>query len=338
MSAEQALLIVRGITRAAEGNEDGTEETREKLRVAAGKVCNSLMFFIEHPDNRVQSHCANTLKKCYERYPCSISDENMVLVRRAYQNCIKTAEENTLRGENETALKLFAWIVSRADGADFARAQDLEEPGVGAKDQGGQVAVKASSQKDDEQLRSAVLAEVIKLPQVVSVTFEADFVVVSTKTLADSRNANFLADLLRTMMEQGAHEVSLVNPHTRGAGGSSATSSTDVPADGEREEDLGKADAVPGYLDDELDQGAAERHGAERQEGELSAPHWTFFAQQSWLDQRRLQEYDDDPSISARLAKKKEQQRQKREEEKSRIGRFASWLGWKKDVIEEVKA
>mmetsp|Transcript_28746 Transcript_28746/g.67610 ORF Transcript_28746/g.67610 Transcript_28746/m.67610 type:complete len:337 (-) Transcript_28746:65-1075(-) len=336
MSAEQALLIVRGITRAADVAEDGTAETEERLRVASGKVCHSLMFFIEHPDNRVQCHVANTLKKCYERFPCSISDENMVTVRQAYANCIKTAAENTLQDDNETALKTLAWIVSRADGADFARAQDLEEVEVGAKDQGGQVAVKASSQKDDEQLRSAVLAEVIKLPQVVSVTLEADFVVVSTKTLADSRNANFLADLLRTMMEQGVHDVSLVNPHTRGAGGSSATSSTDVPADGE--EDLGKADAAPGYLDDDLDQGAAERHGAERKEGERSAPQWTFFAQQTWLDQRRLQEYDDDPSIATRLAKKKEQQRQKREEEKSRIGRFASWLGWKKELIEEVKA
>ncbi|CAE7040697.1 unnamed protein product [Symbiodinium sp. CCMP2456] len=117
-----------------------------------------------------------------------------------------------------------------------------------------------------------------------------------------------------------------------------------------------EADAVPGYLDDELDQGAAERpelggaslqpgpwHGAERQEGKgpsigfktestivaVFCPERgiraetlrTFFAQQSWLDQR--------------LAKKKEQQRQKREEEKSRIGRFASWFGWKKEVIEE---
>ncbi|CAE7196165.1 unnamed protein product [Symbiodinium sp. CCMP2592] len=123
----------------------------------------------------------------------------------------------------------------------------------------------------------------------------------------------------------------------------SATSSEDVDiglqcAQLNFEDVLVRVEAAPGYLDDDLDQGAAERHGAERKEGERSAPQWTFFAQQTWLDQRRLQEYDDDPSISARLAKKKEQQRQKREEEKSRIGRFASWLGWKKELIEEVKA
>ncbi|CAE7311826.1 unnamed protein product [Symbiodinium natans] len=85
---------------------------------------------------------------------------------------------------------------------------------------------------------------------------------------------------------------------------------------------------VPGYLDDELDKGAAERYGAEHQRQGDSMPQWTFFAQQNWMDQRRLQEYDDDPSIAARLAKKKKQQQQKREEETSRRSWFASWLGW----------
>ncbi|CAE7311859.1 unnamed protein product [Symbiodinium natans] len=175
MSAEQALQIVRGISQAAEIESAGTDNA-EGLREAAGRVCASLMFFLEHPDSRVQVHCAGTMKKCFERYSDAISAEDMVKVRRAYTRCIQTAKENTLDGDRQVALRILGWIVSRADGEDYARAQNDEEEDLvtcPAKDRGGQVAVKAVGQKDDEELRAGLLAEVIKLPQVVSVTFEA---------------------------------------------------------------------------------------------------------------------------------------------------------------------
>ncbi|CAE7384575.1 unnamed protein product [Symbiodinium pilosum] len=345
MSAEQALQIVRGISSAVTGVERSDANDQE-MRAAAGRVCTSLMFFIEHPDSRVQVHCVGMVRKCYERYRDAISEEDMPKVRQAYANCVKMAAEDTLIEDKKTALNMLGWIVSRADGAEFARSYHDDELDVTskAKDQGGQVALKEPLQQDNEELRASLLEQVIKMPQVVSVTFEAEFVIVATRTAADARNANFLADLLNVMMEQGAHGVSLVNSRTCGTsaltGGSCATSSTAMPAEGGRQEESNKAGqdqdqeaTVPAYLDDELDQGAAERLGAEHlQQGDSSLPQWTFFSQQSWLDQRKLQEYEDDPSIAARLAKKKQQQQQKHEEETSRISRFTSWLvGWQKD-------
>jgi len=60
-------------------------------------------------------------------------------------------------------------------------------------------------------------------------------------------------------------------------------------------------------------------------------PNWSFFSQSHWMAGRRMQQFDDDPSIGARLAKAKQREKEKREEEKSKLssltGRLSSLWG-----------
>jgi len=87
----------------------------------------------------------------------------------------------------------------------------------------------------------------------------------------------------------------------------------------------------PGYLDDDDDEvnevndvcaGNAAANGFVGQ----GPPQWSFFAQTNWMTGRRVQEFDDDPTIAARLAKAKqrvaEREAERREEQKSTLGRL----------------
>jgi len=54
---------------------------------------------------------------------------------------------------------------------------------------------------------------------------------------------------------------------------------------------------------------------------------WSFFAQTNWMTGRQVLEFDNDPTIAARLQRVKARQEEKRQEEKSTLGRLTSWLG-----------
>eukprot|EP00929_Paragymnodinium_shiwhaense_P068690 TRINITY_DN34594_c0_g1_i1.p1 TRINITY_DN34594_c0_g1~~TRINITY_DN34594_c0_g1_i1.p1 ORF type:complete len:439 (+),score=123.99 TRINITY_DN34594_c0_g1_i1:226-1542(+) len=60
------------------------------------------------------------------------------------------------------------------------------------------------------------------------------------------------------------------------------------------------------------------------------APAWSFFAQTNWMTGRRVQEYDDDPTIASRLARAKQKERERKaaqaNEQKNVIGRLFGGL------------
>eukprot|EP00927_Polykrikos_kofoidii_P077136 TRINITY_DN74110_c0_g1_i1.p1 TRINITY_DN74110_c0_g1~~TRINITY_DN74110_c0_g1_i1.p1 ORF type:complete len:384 (+),score=79.57 TRINITY_DN74110_c0_g1_i1:246-1397(+) len=104
-------------------------------------------------------------------------------------------------------------------------------------------------------------------------------------------------------------------------------------------------DEEPGYLDDDedevIDAGIPGSGGAAGDAGMaqgningalggrpsgLSGQQWSFFAQSNWMTGRRVQEFDDDPTIASRLRKAKQKDSDKRQAEKSRIGRLFSSL------------
>eukprot|EP00435_Cladocopium_sp_Y103_P029633 s2083_g7.t1 len=95
-------------------------------------------------------------------------------------------------------------------------------------------------------------------------------------------------------------------------------------------------EADPAYLDDEneLKDRVGLDGGEPTSEGRAGAgapgaavPQWTFFSQRNWMMERRLQEYEDDPTIASRLANKKKQQQKKREEDTKRFRWLSSWIG-----------
>lgn len=55
-------------------------------------------------------------------------------------------------------------------------------------------------------------------------------------------------------------------------------------------------------------------------------PQWSFFSQGYWLTGRRAQEFEDDPTVAARLVKAKLRHEQRKLEERSRFGRLLSAL------------
>jgi len=120
-----------------------------------------------------------------------------------------------------------------------------------------------------------------------------------------------------------------------------ASAATAAAAAMPAEED--EEDVEPAYLDDDEDEddddasaapgnglagGAGRSPAASFGGGTVGAvgPNWSFFSQTHWISGRKMQEYDEDPTISARLAKAKQREEERRREEKSRLGKVSSWL------------
>jgi len=213
----------------------------------------------------------------------------------------------------------------------------------------------------DSKVKAAILEKVVALRGVVSVTFEGDLIIVSTRTPAIAADAGFLADLLVSVKEQGLQGVSLISAAAAGVQGSANEGSDDAIArlpestgvvDTRQEEREGEADldagaddgddAEPAYLDDEEDEEAiglgadGQCHGGPRFGGArvgvgVGGPaqggaQWSFFSQSNWMTGRRMQEFGDDPTIAARLAAAKRREEERRQENKSRLGQLSTWL------------
>merc|ERR1719476_775983 len=175
---------------------------------------------------------------------------------------------------------------------------------------------------------------------VVSVTFEGPYVIVATKNEAIAADTGFSADLLMAVRAQGLEGVTLIGasnnggvdalPGTsdnNGCGASAAPSFAVIDGDHDNDDE-----GEPAYLDDDEDEvvlGGDYDGPSGLGGGPLGAggAQWSFFAQSNWMTGRRLQEFGDDPTIAARLAKAKRKEEEKKEQDKSRISVISSWLG-----------
>eukprot|EP00931_Biecheleriopsis_adriatica_P007369 TRINITY_DN108659_c0_g1_i1.p1 TRINITY_DN108659_c0_g1~~TRINITY_DN108659_c0_g1_i1.p1 ORF type:complete len:374 (+),score=109.86 TRINITY_DN108659_c0_g1_i1:29-1150(+) len=370
MAAGAALGVVKQIQALADG--PPTPEMRDCL----GQVVASLLFFLDHPDSRVRMNAARTLLKLTTGYPDDMLNLDLSRARSALERCQASLAE----GNNDTDSEEFQdLLTSLLEGSTNGHSKDARrsDPATSSaaaaatssekKQQRGEVVLKVGDAADSK-VRAAMLDKVVAVAGVVSLTFEGEFVIVSTRSPDVAADASFLADLLSAVKKQGVEGVSLVSAAAAGdraastsaasdttARGSSVAASSSAPPEAAPTLDGDEAEeGEPAYLDDEEDQVMSESAGSSSQkpkppsgpesasggyasaggfvEGVGSAPQfgnapqWTFFSQNTFMTGRRIQEFDDDPSISARLAKKKKQEQQKRSEEKSRLGRLSSWL------------
>lgn len=212
----------------------------------------------------------------------------------------------------------------------------------------GEIALKASGTD-----RAALLSKVVSMQGVVSVTFEGDLVIVNTRTRAVSADESFRADLLAAV-QSASYDAAKGDPDgsTNGAAGvgggaardtagASATQGTGANADeGANDESVlvnDDDDVEPMYLDDEEEEdtkpparspfvggGASPTYSGLG--GGAGSPTWSFFSQSNWMTGRKVQEFDDDPTIAARLARAKKREEEKRKEEASKIGFISSWF------------
>lgn len=244
------------------------------------------------------------------------------------------------------------------DEAKEALLQESQPAPASSSTAGGRGEVVLKAPNADAKLKAAILERVVAISGVVSVTFEGEFVIVSACSAAVASDAGFLADLLAVMKTQGIDGVSLVtagspsSPSGSGGGGpfsgslrsslcpgsavESAIGSTVAPESARAEEDDDEDEGEPAYLDDDEDEVVVSASGGAAPFGAPGSPgagplaggaKWSFFSQNNWMTGRKVQEFDDDPTIAARLAKAKRREEAKKEESRSRLGFISSWLG-----------
>jgi len=220
----------------------------------------------------------------------------------------------------------------------------------------GEVVLKVG-ENADSKMKAGILERVVTLAGAMSVTFEGPYVIVSTRSPAIAQDAGFLAQLLTAVQKQGIEGVSLVSASGAGGGALAAgstegadtrgnTASTGLSSQSGKSEETEPVgvqdeedDDEPAYLDDDDDEEDSIQGGGTAQGMPTGAPfgggqfvgpgaaNWSFFSQQHWMTGRRLQEFDDDPTIAARLAKAKRREEEKKKEEKSRLGKIFSAFG-----------
>lgn len=341
MAAAAALNVVKQIEGLADA--PATSQMRDCL----GQLVTSLQFFLDHPDNRVRVGSARTLLKLSRGYGDDFRKNDLTKVQAALERT---------RGEEADEPELLKLLVDIMEPSSVTAATeacssntDSTAPASGStelppKDNPGQVVLTLSDESDDKA-KASITTKIIGVPGVVSVTLhENRHVIVTAKNTDMAKDPSFLEDL-QGAIEKGTDGNTLKVQSTERikqsqSGGASGSSDKDKPEDTDlapksSQVDLDE-DIEPTYLDDEdePEQSGGPAGGFSSSAGINSAginsagvPQWSFFSQSNWMTGRRVQEFDDDPTIAARLARAKQRAEERREEERSRIGFMSRWLG-----------
>lgn len=337
MAADAALKVVKQIQALADGPK--TPEMRDCL----GHVVSSLQFFLDHPDSRVRTSSARAMLKLASGYTDDFRRLDLTKTSAAHARAMRAASEGDAEQDVQDLGALLTEILQAA-GVEcsapavprvVARSGEASAP-VGAAassstavpsslETRGEVVLRVSDPSDGK-IKGAILESVVKVNGVVSVTVEGAHIVVNTRSTAVAADAGFLADLLTSVKAQGAVGIQLVTSSTAP---SAAAGPSYLEPSGAADDD--EDDAEPAYLDDDEDELADDAAGEPggRPGGGLGGQpqQWSFFSQNNWMTGRRVQEFNDDPTIVARLAKAKEREEERKRDEAGRIGRFAAWWG-----------
>jgi len=263
----------------------------------------------------------------------------------------------TLVGDAIKAAVAAPAVAEDTESADAASPSDAGPP---AADGRGEVVLKIG-EETEAKVKARILEKVVAVNGVLSVAFEGPFIIVSTRTQSLASDALFLADILAGVKQVGIEGVSLVRTSSGTSAealppqagrhnlAEAAEASDDVVAvhDEDDEDDLC---SEPQYLDEQDDDEAFGGTGGSAFGGGSgfgspggggfgggasgagdNAPlppggQYSFFAQSHWMTGRQMQEFGDDPTIAARLAKAKQRQEAKRDEERSKLSRLTSWF------------
>lgn len=294
-----------------------------------------MQHFLEHPEAQVRVNSARTLGKLARGYPDDLRALDLSKAKYALEVSTAAAQSGDSDAEAQRAMLEDAFVFlglveSRSCGGSSGAASSTSgAPGqLGAappaRNQRGEVCLKVVD-PTDAHAKGGVLEALVAIPGVVSVTFEGPYIVVSTRTLANSVDVVFRAELLDAVRNQGLTSVK-IEEHASAEG----TSCFDDSACEEIAYVDDEADGEPAYLDDDEDDlspvanGRAGSGGG--QPGDASYPHWSFFSQTNWMTGRRVYEYGDDPTIAARLAKAKKAEEERKQVQKSGFSRLFSML------------
>lgn len=322
MAAQQAFNVVKQIEALADG--PATPELRECL----GQLVSSLQFFLDHPDSRVRLGSARALLKLAKGFSEDFAHKDLSKAKEALVKAQSSeeGEDKELEGllaetldmdsRRQSARKEPEQEAAAATPAEAPSATSTEAPTAeqAGEEKVAEVVLQMGADTDSA-IKAKILEKVISIAGVVSVTFEAANIIVKARTQTLADDPGFAQDIKSAIQTQGLD----CSPIESGA-------AAFVDDDD---------DAEPMYLDDE--DGAVGEISAVAMPGSSSgavgaggaAPQWSFFSQSNWMTGRRVQEYDEDPTIAARLAKAKKRMEEKRKEQERGLGRLSSWMGWR---------
>lgn len=354
MAAENALKVVRQIQALADGPK--TPEMRECFP----QICSSLVYFLDHPDSRVRLGAARTLLNLSRSYPEDTPKLDLTRARNALERWKAAMAAGSNEDDSIDLTITLQELLGEVDRPDL-QEQDASEKTVHAgnvvadvgeatsgppfTDRRGEIILKINAETDG-QVKGAILEKAVQISGVVSVTFEGDLIIVSTRTQSMASDPAFSQDLLDFVRKQGLMNAAFFGGNVRtglassGGGESTAMDLDDEPAVVFGDDD---DDAVPAYLDDgDEDEIPTQSTFSSNMWGNTSTTgfqgigaspglgmgshHFSFFSQNTWMMSRKVQEWGDDPTIAARLAAAKQKDEDRRQESQSKLGRLSSWL------------
>mmetsp|Transcript_9371 Transcript_9371/g.15098 ORF Transcript_9371/g.15098 Transcript_9371/m.15098 type:complete len:320 (+) Transcript_9371:66-1025(+) len=316
MAAAAALNVVKQIEALADSPD--TPNMSECL----GQLVTSLQFFLEHPDSRVRLGAGRTLLKLSKGHPDEFRKSDLSKAKSALARCRAASSDSDGEPDAET-LELSQFLKEFLEEAASATSQAKgsgaiasDTPAASSKDGRGEVVLKVGDAADDTT-KAAISRKVVTVVGVVSIAFEGDLVIVNTRTPEIAADPVFIKDLLEAISEEGIEGVTTAK--RPGEVGEGIEDPEPAIVDDE--------DYEPEYVDDDEDEAPAPLPAPGSPPGMPPGANWSFFAQSNWMTGRRVTEYDEDPSIAARLAKAKQKQEEKKKQQESRLGSLARWMG-----------
>eukprot|EP00928_Gymnodinium_smaydae_P058077 TRINITY_DN41296_c0_g1_i1.p1 TRINITY_DN41296_c0_g1~~TRINITY_DN41296_c0_g1_i1.p1 ORF type:complete len:424 (-),score=112.99 TRINITY_DN41296_c0_g1_i1:132-1322(-) len=283
MAAAAALNVVKQIASLADG------PGKLELKDCMSQVVSSLQFFLDHPDSIVRVSAARTLLKLKQGFPVEMKGQDLGRVRAAltrYDEAVAAGDPapdlEELRPmllqlmDDDAAAAAAAPPGSEADAAIAATLETGTEP-ASQRPQRGEVVVEVA-EEPDAALKAALLEKVVALPGVMSVTFEANLLLVNTQYASLAQDTSFQADLVDVVNAQGGREAKILDrssPCAGGGRGDQPASGAEAAGAGHDEDELGplpdadEAGGEPAYLEEDEEEreqgGSARWEGASRQ-------------------------------------------------------------------------
>jgi len=320
MAAAAALNVVKQIEALADSPD--TPNMNECL----GQLVMSLQFFLDHPDSRVRLGAARTLTKLSRGYTEEFRKSDLSKAKSALVRC-RAATDGEADQETLQLGQFLEEFLEKATTEEQSNSKGSgaivgDTPATSSKDGRGEVVLKVRDSAD-AKVKAAISQKVVTVAGVVSVVFQGELVIVTTRTLEVAADPIFTEDLLGAISAQGVEGVMVVKRPA------------DLGVDIEEPEPaiVDDEDCEPAYLDDDEDEEPPAPLPTNIGEAIPGAPgvggNWSFFAQSNWMTGRRVTEYDEDPTIAARLAKAKRRQEERKKQEESRIGLLSRWMGFR---------
>jgi len=306
MPRHSSLAWVRQIQTLAEN----VELLREQACLT--QIANILDRHLEHPDCHTRHAAASALATLSRR--CT-TDEWQSLGLPTTKRMM--TESQLLPAEQAGSLDSFHdFLISIKQGARLSDSEQPNDP-LKAGEGRGEIRIKiVGSHGLSQEVRIALLQAVVNVEGAVSATCGNEQLVVVTLTPSTARSSRFLEDIHQTIRQhvgegsQVLHlDASLARARDEDGPSYFDDSLSECMEDSTDEDE-------PLYLDDDEE---------ENEEGSANLLSWDC-ARLAWSGGQRLQEFDDDPTLVARLRKARQKLEKKQSDEQSRVQRLFSMV------------